>query len=155
MPTDIDITDFRELEYTSKTTGPGDLKVNLLSCLESDAGNYLLAIKVNAPKLDSVELDNGPADYPLKNYRFESDNKGSLFSSADRISINYVYRASSLKENEFYIIYLVTAPAFDHEFTVELSNFGLYPFPVEQSETEISINTLYQGIWKVNCKVDE
>jgi len=112
-----------------------------------------IMLKVTANQLDTVLYDTGIA--PLKNYRFNDDTSGSLFSNFEIVSTRYYYsdEDKSLAPNQFKILYtLIGTDNFkqDH-YSIELIKFGYFTFG---NGTGTVFKSLYDDCWQFKIAFD-
>lgn len=130
-----------------------ELRIDVMEVLASGT-DAVVALRVTAKELDTVLRDNGWEDVPLNNYRFGSDNGGTLFEEMTRGSIQYVYcdQDSSLAANQFYLILAVSAP--DNfsggPYTLELRSLGYYGSAAAEGVRSGIITTVYPGPWTIS-----
>ena len=112
-----------------------------------------IMLKVTANQLDTVLYDTGIK--PLKNYRFNDDLGGSLFSNFEIVSSRYYYsdEDKSLAPNQFKILYtLIGTDNFKQEqYSIELRKFGYFTLG---NGTGTVFKSLYDDCWQFKVAFD-
>ncbi|MEL7658195.1 MAG: hypothetical protein AAGU75_20060 [Bacillota bacterium] len=159
---DYSYMDTDQLASISGTIGTvldtNELKIELADNVCS-GNTAMLLFRVTAKKMDSVLLYTGWDAAPLNNYRFDSED-GDIFGKQCTSSTRYVYsdEDSSLKKNQFYIMYLIvntdntqfaSRSFVDGGYTFRFNSFGYIPV------SKGSMETLYEGPWEFTVKLND
>lgn len=127
-----------------------ELKIEIMDVISS--GNMVMVmLRFTAKELESVLFDTGYET--LMNYRFGSDNDGSLFENMDQTSIRYYYSDNdpTLAKNQFEILYTIV----NHHifkagtYSIKLKDFGYY---VSNGKTLV-LEPLHKGKWEFQVEL--
>lgn len=151
----MDVTQLNSIASTTIGTVTNDdrIKIDVMDIITSGSTSKIM-LRVTAKQLDSVVCNTGIS--VLENYRFHTENEGTLFQSLVQGQAEYIYsdKDSSLAPNQFEILYTVVSADSFHmgNYTLQLNQFGYYK--TDSRSKKVMFQPIYDTLWNIHIKFD-